>query len=159
VPQLRFRSHIDAVLSFRTTQRRPSRKSSFQNVRSHANFSVHRVWEVTWRTFRTRPTVCLFWFYRSECLILFWQQDPLFFLLHAQLDRVWAAWQAHDPRNFNAIAGGVDQDLQDFDAHPLGTGTPVTKDTILYMAGLGPNAKVDDVFDTAGGYLCYQYAT
>lgn len=85
--------------------------------------------------------------------------DPLFFLLHSQLDRVWAAWQAHDPRNRNAIAGGVDQDLNDFDAHPLGTGTPVTKDTILHMAGLGPDAKVEDVFSTAGGYLCYEYAT
>jgi len=85
--------------------------------------------------------------------------DPLFFLLHTQLDRVWAAWQAHDRRNRNAIAGGVDQDLNNFDAHPLGTGTPVTEDTILYMAGIGPDAKVDDVFSTTGGYLCYGYAT
>jgi len=85
--------------------------------------------------------------------------DPLFFLLHTQLDRVWAAWQSHDRRNRNAIAGGVDQDLNNFDAHPLGTGTPVTEDTILYMAGIGPDAKVDDVFSTTGGYLCYGYAT
>jgi tyrosinase len=56
------------------------------------------------------------------------------------------------------IAGGVDQDLDHFDEHPLGTGTPVTKDTVLYMAGLGPNAKVNDVLSTAAGYLCYEYA-
>jgi tyrosinase len=85
--------------------------------------------------------------------------DPLFFLLHSQLDRVWAAWQAHNRRNRNAIAGGVDQDLNDFDAHPLGTGTPVTGDTVLYMAGIGPDATVNDVFSTTGGYLCYEYAT
>ncbi|KIM81626.1 hypothetical protein PILCRDRAFT_8665 [Piloderma croceum F 1598] len=85
--------------------------------------------------------------------------DPLFFLLHSQLDRVWAAWQAHNRRNRNAIAGGVDQDLNDFDAHPLGTGTPVTGDTVLYMAGIGQDATVNNVFSTTGGYLCYEYAT
>lgn len=85
--------------------------------------------------------------------------DPLFFLHHGQLDRIWAAWQAHDPRNRNAIAGGVVQDSDDFDAHPLGIGTPVTADTVIYMAGVGPDAKVHDVFSTTGGYLCYKYAT
>lgn len=85
--------------------------------------------------------------------------DPLFFLHHGQLDRIWAAWQAYDPRNRNAIAGGVVQDPDDFDAHPLGIGTPVTADTVIYMAGVGPDAKVHDVFSTTGGYLCYQYAT
>jgi tyrosinase len=75
------------------------------------------------------------------------------------LDRVWAAWQAHDPRNHNTIAGFVVQDLDDFDAHPLGTGMPVTHDTAIYMAGIGPDAKIHDVLSTTGGYLCYQYAT
>jgi tyrosinase len=85
--------------------------------------------------------------------------DPVFFLHHGQLDRVWATWQAHDQRNRNAIAGGVVQDLYHYDAHPLGTGTPVTEDTVLYMAGIGPDAKVRDMLSTTGGYLCYQYAT
>jgi tyrosinase len=85
--------------------------------------------------------------------------DPLFFLHHGQLDRIWAKWQAHDQCNRNAIAGGVIQDPEHYDAHPLGTGTRVTEDTILYMAGVGPDAKVHDVLSTTGGYLCYQYAT
>lgn len=85
--------------------------------------------------------------------------DPIFFLLHGQLDRAWAAWQALDPRNRNVVAGGLDQDLNDFPAHPTGTGSPVTKNTVLYMAGLGPDAKVKDVLSTTGGHLCYQYAT
>jgi len=85
--------------------------------------------------------------------------DPVFWLLHGQIDRIWAAWQAHDKRNRKAIAGGVKQDLYDFDAHPIGTGTPVTKDTIIYMSGIGPDKKIDDLFDITGGYLCYGYAT
>ena len=82
----------------------------------------------------------------------------MFWLLHGQLDRAWAAWQAHDRRNRNAIDGGVDQDLNNFDTHPLGTGTLVTEDTVLYMAGVGPDAKINNVLSTTGGYLCYQYA-
>lgn len=83
--------------------------------------------------------------------------DPLFFLLHSQLDRIWAAWQAFNSKNRYAIGGGVDQDLSNFDAHPAGTGTPVTKDTVLYMSNLGPDAKVEDILDIQGGLLCYEY--
>jgi len=85
--------------------------------------------------------------------------DPVFFLLHSQLDRAWATWQAYDRLNSDAIAGGVDQDLENIDIHPIGTGMPVTKDTIIYMAGIGPDARVKDVLSTTGGYLCYEYAT
>lgn len=85
--------------------------------------------------------------------------DPLFFLLHGQLDRAWAKWQSYDLRNRNAIAGFTIQDVLHFDAHPLGIGTPVTEDTVIYMAGAGPDAKVKDVMSTTGGYLCYRYAT
>ena len=85
--------------------------------------------------------------------------DPLFFLLHTQIDRVWATWQAHDSRNYYATGGGVDQDLNNFDEHPLGTGTPVTPETILYMSNLGPDAPVKDVLNIQGGLLCYEYAT
>jgi tyrosinase len=72
------------------------------------------------------------------------------------LDHTWAAWQAHDQHNHNLVAGGVDQDISNFDAHPLGTGTPVTEDTVLYMVGIGLDVKVKDVLSTTGGYLCYQ---
>ena len=85
--------------------------------------------------------------------------DAVVFLHHTQLDRVWATWQAHDPLNRDAIAGFVVQDPDNFDAHPLGTGAPVTKDTILYMAGIAPDAKIHDVLSITGGYLCYRYST
>lgn len=83
--------------------------------------------------------------------------DPVFFLLHGQLDRLWAAWQAHNPRNAHAIGGGETQDFSDFDNFPTGNGTKVTKNTIIYMSNLGPDAKVKDVLNTKGGFLCYEY--
>ena len=111
-----------------------------------------------YRTLHTRQTVP---FPRSSAgqYLIFVNDasDPIFFLLHGQLDRAWAAWQAHDRRNRKAIAGGVDQDLNNFNTHPLGIGTPVTKDTVIYMAGIGPDARVNDVLSTTEGYLCYQY--
>ena len=83
--------------------------------------------------------------------------DPIFFLLHGQLDCAWAVWQAHDRRNCKAITGGIDQDLNNFNAHLLGIGTPITRDTVIYMAGIGPDARVNDVLSTTEGHLCYQY--
>ncbi|KDQ13283.1 hypothetical protein BOTBODRAFT_66799 [Botryobasidium botryosum FD-172 SS1] len=85
--------------------------------------------------------------------------DPLFFLLHGQLDRLWAKWQEHDPANFHSIGGGEVQDLSDFDAFPAGNGTRVTKDTIIYLSNLGPDVKIETLFDIRGGNLCYEYAT
>lgn len=85
--------------------------------------------------------------------------DWIFWLLHGNLDRLWAAWQAHHPANFYAIGGGETQALDNFDNYPAGTAPWVTKDTILYMSHLGPDAKVQEVFDTQGPLLCYRYAT
>ena len=85
--------------------------------------------------------------------------DPIFFLLHTQIDRVWAAWQADNPCNRYATGGGVDQDLYNFDEYPLGNGTPVTPETVIYMSNLGPDAQIKDVLDIQGGLLCYEYAT
>ncbi|KDQ13282.1 hypothetical protein BOTBODRAFT_372159 [Botryobasidium botryosum FD-172 SS1] len=48
--------------------------------------------------------------------------DPIFFFLHTQIDRLWAAWQAKHPANKYAIGGGVDQVLDKIDQFLTGTG-------------------------------------
>ncbi|KAF8342262.1 Di-copper centre-containing protein [Cantharellus anzutake] len=83
--------------------------------------------------------------------------DPIFFLLHGQLDRLWAAWQAHSPHNKHAIGGGLTQDLFKFDAYPVGRGTSVTLETIIPLSNLGPNTKIKELMDTTDGVLCYKY--
>lgn len=85
--------------------------------------------------------------------------DPVFFLLHGQVDRLWAAWQAHDRANAHAIGGGLTQDLAGLDQFPAGKGVPVTADTIIDLSKLGPNTPISELFDTTGGYLCYTYDT
>jgi len=83
--------------------------------------------------------------------------DPIFFLLHSQLDRLWAAWQAYSPHNKYAIGGGLTQDLLNFDAYPVGNGVPVTLKTVIDLSNLGPNRTINDLIDTKGGVLCYEY--
>ncbi|KAG6915526.1 hypothetical protein DXG01_011023 [Tephrocybe rancida] len=75
--------------------------------------------------------------------------DPLFFLHHANLDRIWWGWQMEDPkRRLYAISG-------------RSTYQPpfknVTLDWPLSMAGVAPHARIRDVMDIAGGYMCYRY--
>ncbi|KAF8342255.1 uncharacterized protein EI90DRAFT_3032640 [Cantharellus anzutake] len=83
--------------------------------------------------------------------------DVIFFLLHCQLDRLWAAWQGYSPQNRYAIGGGLTQDLLHYDTYPVGTGTPVTLDTVILLSNLAPNTKVKELMDTKGGVLCYEY--
>jgi tyrosinase len=83
--------------------------------------------------------------------------DPIFYLLHGNLDRLWWQWQTNDPRNMYAIAGGETQDLVNVDLFPTGTGTPVTGNTTLFMCGLAPDRKISEVFDIMSPLLCYRY--
>jgi len=85
--------------------------------------------------------------------------DPLFLLLHGQLDRLWAAWQAYNAANARAIGGGETQDLPGYDQNPTGAPPLVTKDTIIYMSHLGPDTPIYDLFNTKAGFLCYTYDT
>ncbi|KDQ13278.1 hypothetical protein BOTBODRAFT_33608 [Botryobasidium botryosum FD-172 SS1] len=85
--------------------------------------------------------------------------DPLFFLVHAQLDRLWATWQKQHPANQYAIGGGEDLETVNIDQFLTGSGKPVTADTTIYLSNLGPDVKIKDLLSTKGGVLCYDYAT
>jgi len=99
--------------------------------------------------------------------------DPLFYLHHANLDRVWARWQAADPRGRQFQVAG-----------PIAPRTPVlgpwpyppppgnvTLDQVLDLSSLGAGdaarVRIARVMDIAGtmprgdkekaGVLCYRY--
>ncbi|KAK4446432.1 hypothetical protein QBC34DRAFT_450849 [Podospora aff. communis PSN243] len=77
--------------------------------------------------------------------------DPLFFLHHTQVDRLWWIWQKKDPNNRikgNNAYNGVKQD---------GQGPPVSVNDVLPMMKLAPDAVVKDYLDIQGGTLCYTY--
>ncbi|KAG8732279.1 hypothetical protein FRC11_014696, partial [Ceratobasidium sp. 423] len=52
--------------------------------------------------------------------------DPLFFLHHANLDRIWAKWQDQSTANAAAYGGGSIQSLNEYDTYPVGAPPAVT---------------------------------
>ena len=72
--------------------------------------------------------------------------DPLFFLHHTQVDRLWWLWQQKDAgTRTNAYNGeGLDK-------------KPVSLSNVMPMAGLATDRAVRDVMDVRGGFLCYTY--
>ncbi|PBP24581.1 hypothetical protein BUE80_DR004392 [Diplocarpon rosae] len=78
--------------------------------------------------------------------------DPIFFMHHAFIDRVFRVWQNRDPARTTTING--------FDAQS----NPLTMDTGIFVGGLGPDVKVRDIMDTLSGTVingvsfCYRYS-
>jgi tyrosinase len=77
--------------------------------------------------------------------------DPLFYLHHGNLDRIWSIWQKQ-PGNLNAMGGPV---------YPNGTGE-TTLDSLMYMSEfIAPSLPTRKVMDTLNkddqGILCYVY--
>ena len=112
--------------------------------------------------------------------------DPVFFLHHAWVDKLWADWQGEDPERRTYAIGGpnkqtfdvgfpeVPGNMEEEDREVFGemneeqkrlvdSGTRgdkddvVTLDHVLTSLGIIPDAVVEDVMDTRGGYLCYEY--
>lgn len=74
--------------------------------------------------------------------------DPVFYLHHAQLDRLWWLWQLRAPNT----------QLWDYGGKPSPKSTGVaTLDDILPMGGLAPDIQVREIMETEGNILCYRY--
>ncbi|KAG9108527.1 hypothetical protein FRC07_008434 [Ceratobasidium sp. 392] len=96
--------------------------------------------------------------------------DPLFWIYHAQLDRIWAKWQARRPANARSYSGGTVQVLDRFDEFPTGMPWPpaTTKDLLPVSGMEGADVPVEQVMSITGnftdrytkftgGRLCYTY--
>jgi tyrosinase len=82
--------------------------------------------------------------------------DPLFFMHHANLDRIWSIWQRQAPQNLYDIGGPV----WPFGAGPGTVTLNSTLDFGLFMAPSQPASAVMDTLNANGqGILCYQYET
>lgn len=97
--------------------------------------------------------------------------DPLFYLHHANLDRLWAKWQKLNPENVWAVAGPVSPRVPEFyEGPPLwkGNATLRTEIHVGKLAG-GKTFVVGQFLDTEGlgmnvpglpgkkGKLCFKY--
>ena len=73
--------------------------------------------------------------------------DPVWFLHHAQLDRLWWIWQQRDlETRLTDYVGPVRND----------TTAPASLSNILEFGGFVPDILVVDVMDTTSNTLCYR---
>ncbi|KAI1071786.1 hypothetical protein LB507_005468 [Fusarium sp. FIESC RH6] len=79
--------------------------------------------------------------------------DPIFFLHHAQIDRLWWLWQEESPETrYTEFSGYKTQDKFDGSTPP-----PASLDDILLMNGLAKDLKVKELMTTKSSLLCYTY--
>jgi tyrosinase len=86
--------------------------------------------------------------------------DPIFFMHHAMVDKIWSDWQNKHPSNFWSFNGGSVQEianLTEYTEYPNGASPALTLDTVMPSDGMFPSATIRDVMDTTGSYLCYVY--
>jgi tyrosinase len=79
--------------------------------------------------------------------------DPIFYMHHANLDRVWWSWQT---RNLNARLTDISGPIKLMDYANAQAGN-VTLDFQMSMGVLAPNTTVGDTMNIRGGYFCYDY--
>jgi tyrosinase len=78
--------------------------------------------------------------------------DPLFWMHHAGMDRLWALWQEQEPSRLNSVSGsnGLIEVIR-----------PFTLDTMVWMGFAAPDRPVRQLLDTQNrdgkGFLCYKY--
>lgn len=87
--------------------------------------------------------------------------DPMFFLHHAMIDKVWSEWQHANSSNTDAFAGGTVSWLANssvlFLQYPTGGPPWLNTSSEIPSDGLWDYTTVGDVLDTVGGRLCYVY--
>ncbi|KAI0271789.1 Di-copper centre-containing protein [Russula aff. rugulosa BPL654] len=86
--------------------------------------------------------------------------DPIFFMHHAMIDKIWCDWQNRDPMNANSFYGGSVEHLYSltaYEEYPNGGPPYLNLNSIMPADGLSPEVAIADVMSTTGGYLCYKY--
>lgn len=77
--------------------------------------------------------------------------DPVFFLHHAQLDRIWWMWQQADPEHRYDEFTGPKEDFR----HNQSVNSSL--EDILYGGALGDDVRVKDIIRVDTALLCYRY--
>ena len=77
-------------------------------------------------------------------------KDPIFFLHHGQIDRLWTLWQQKDLAvRGTAFGGPKTQGSASMDAR---------LEDVMPFLGLTADIKVEEVMSTRSALLCYEYA-
>ncbi|KAH8147820.1 uncharacterized protein LAJ45_08286 [Morchella importuna] len=83
--------------------------------------------------------------------------DPLFYLHHANMDRIWWMWQSQDlATRLTDISGPIVQFGYPFSNNT--SGGNVTLDFKIHLNELAGNVTLEQMMNIKGGDLCYDYA-
>ncbi|KAI0030268.1 Di-copper centre-containing protein [Vararia minispora EC-137] len=86
--------------------------------------------------------------------------EPLFWMHHAMVDKVWYDWQHANESNFWAYVGGANQSFINasfYDEYPSGAAPMLDLDYLMPSDGMFEQATIRDVMNTTDGLLCYIY--
>lgn len=91
--------------------------------------------------------------------------DPLFFMHHAMVDKMWYDWQYKRPENFWSYSGGsiptlaTNEPVTYADYMEFRNGKPplTNYSTVLPGDGIFPDRTIFEMMDTMAGPLCYKY--
>lgn len=95
--------------------------------------------------------------------------DPLFYLHHTNLDRLWWNWQAANASRLSEMSGGNTPPVWWLYANEMkhitevqveGFNDPTNSTSLqhnLIIEGVIPNTTVESVMDIGNGLLCYEY--
>ncbi|KAA1473808.1 Di-copper centre-containing protein [Dentipellis sp. KUC8613] len=86
--------------------------------------------------------------------------EPMFWMHHAMVDKVWYDWQHKSPANFWKYSGGSVEaisNLTGYEQYPNGAPPMLSLNSAMPADGLFPEATIYDVMNTTGGFLCYKY--
>jgi len=86
--------------------------------------------------------------------------DPLFFLHHSMIDKLWYDWQHIHKDNFWSFHGGSvggHNSASIYAKYPTGAPPFLNFTSVIPSDGILPKYTIHDVMDTVGGTLCYIY--
>ncbi|KAF1953408.1 Di-copper centre-containing protein [Byssothecium circinans] len=84
---------------------------------------------------------------RGDFSLLTAPSDPVFFLHHAQLDRLWWKWQLLHPQKRWEYSGLAKHGLRE----------SASVEDLLLVERIAGDVKVEEVLDTHGALFCYRY--
>lgn len=93
--------------------------------------------------------------------------DPVFYLHHSYLDKLWWEWQNIDleprlvdmggPNTKGRSGSSTYPPTEYFNYFGDGGGLTTTLNHILFMTGLAPNVTIADIMDLNGAIICSEY--
>lgn len=93
----------------------------------------------------------LHWGVRGDFSSMTSANEPLFWLHHGQLDRLWSRWQEEIPSMRKKEYQGISLNTTE------GREKQGALDDWLRFPGFGGDIRVSEVMDTEGSLLCYRY--